>query len=104
MASYAISGDGYAIYDAIAAKKPDLMVWLGDNLFLRDDRYSRSANKLKDGPDKTMLGAAQLAWLRNAPVSSNAPIKLVANGSQMWNRFSRFEGWNHYATRTRGER
>jgi alkaline phosphatase D len=185
-------GGGYEIYDAIAAKKPDLMLWLGDNLyfqpqdefdpdamaarhrrqraqeplqslltatshlaiwddhdygpndadlsytmkgdalalfrrywanpsyglpetpgifgvarfgdvdlFLLDDRYHRSANRLRDGPDKTMLGAAQLAWLRNALVSSNAPIKLVANGSQMWNRASRFEGWNHYAIEQR---
>jgi alkaline phosphatase D len=185
-------GGGYEIFDAIAARRPDLMVWLGDNvyfqlqdefdpdamaaryrrqralgplqrlltstshlaiwddhdygpndadmsyglkgrslelfrrywanpsyglpetpgifgrarfgdvdLFLLDDRYHRSANRLLDGPDKTMFGAAQLAWLRNALVSSNAPIKLVANGSQLWNRASRFEGWNHYATEQR---
>ena len=28
-------GDTYGIFDAIAAKHPDLMVWLGDNLYLR---------------------------------------------------------------------
>jgi alkaline phosphatase D len=162
-------GGGYEIFDAIAAKKPDMMVWLGDNLyfqpqdeldpvsmaaryrrqrslqslqtlltatshlaiwddhdygpndadvsyvmkgealslfrrywanpsygmpdapgifgyarfgdvdlFLLDDRYYRSANRLLDGPDKTMFGTAQLAWLKNALVYSNAPIKLVA--------------------------
>jgi alkaline phosphatase D len=181
-------GGGYEIFDAIAAKKPDMMVWLGDNLyfqpqdeldpvsmaaryrrqrslqslqtlltatshlaiwddhdygpndadvsyvmkgealslfrrywanpsygmpdapgifgyarfgdvdlFLLDDRYYRSANRLLDGPDKTMFGTAQLAWLKNALVYSNAPIKLVANGSQLWNRVNRFESWHRYA-------
>ena len=72
---------------------------LGDiDLFLLDDRYYRSGNRAIDGPSKTMLGRAQLAWLRNALLYSRAPLKLVVNGSQMWNRANRFEGWNHYAT------
>ncbi|MBK8338656.1 MAG: alkaline phosphatase family protein [Flavobacteriales bacterium] len=29
-------GGGYGIFDAIAAKKPDLMLWLGDNIYLRE--------------------------------------------------------------------
>ena len=48
-----------------------------------------------------MFGAQQLAWLRNALIYSDAPIKLVVNGSQMWNRVNRFEGWNHFATEQR---
>ena len=28
-------GGGYEIFDAIAAKQPDLMLWLGDNLYLQ---------------------------------------------------------------------
>ncbi|TMG98114.1 MAG: alkaline phosphatase family protein [Betaproteobacteria bacterium] len=185
-------GGGYEILDAIAAKKPDVMVWMGDNLyfqpqdeldpasmasryrrqrtlpslktlltsashvaiwddhdygpndadlsytmkgealtlfrrywanpsyglpetpgifgrarfgdvdiFLLDDRYHRSANKLLDGPGKTMFGAKQLEWLKNALVYSSAPIKLVVNGSQMWNRVNRFEGWNNYSAEQR---
>jgi len=181
-------GDGFEIFDAIAAKAPDLVVWMGDNLyfqapdeldpasmaaryrrqralpalqrllvtapqiaiwddhdygpndadmsyvlkgeslalfreywanpnyglpdvpgifgrarfgdvdlFLLDDRWYRSANKLADAPDKTMFGAQQLAWLRNALVYSRATLKLVVNGSQMWNRANRFEGFNHYS-------
>jgi alkaline phosphatase D len=181
-------GGGYEIFDAIAAKAPDLMVWMGDNLyfqppdeldpasmaaryrrqralpslqrllvaapqlaiwddhdygpndadlsyglkgeslalfrrywanpsyglpdapgifgrarfgdvdlFLLDDRWYRSANKLVDAPGKTMFGARQLAWLENALVYSHAPLKLVVNGSQMWNRVNRFEGLNHYS-------
>ncbi len=182
-------GGGFEIFDAIAAKRPDLMVWMGDNLyfqpadeldpqsmayryrrqrsaaplqklltaashvaiwddhdygpndadasytlkgaslalfrrywanpsyglpettgvfgrvrygdvdiFLLDDRWYRTANDMADGPDKTMFGAAQLAWLRNALVYSHAPVKLVVNGSQLWNRANRFEGWNRFAT------
>jgi alkaline phosphatase D len=29
-------GDGYGIFGAIAAKQPDLMLWLGDNIYLRE--------------------------------------------------------------------
>lgn len=29
-------GDSYGIFDAIAAKRPDLMLWLGDNAYLRE--------------------------------------------------------------------
>jgi alkaline phosphatase D len=29
-------GDGYGIFDAIASKQPDLMLWLGDNIYLRE--------------------------------------------------------------------
>lgn len=29
-------GGGYEIFDAIAGKKPDLMLWLGDNIYLRE--------------------------------------------------------------------
>ncbi|QQR86412.1 MAG: alkaline phosphatase D family protein [Flavobacteriales bacterium] len=36
-------GDGYQIYNSIADKKPDLMLWLGDNIYLREpDWDSRS--------------------------------------------------------------
>ncbi|MBL7941066.1 MAG: alkaline phosphatase D family protein [Flavobacteriales bacterium] len=36
-------GGGYGIFDAIADKKPDLMLWLGDNIYLREpDWGSRS--------------------------------------------------------------
>ena len=45
-----------------------------------------------------MFGAQQMTWLKNALLFSRAPIKLVVNGSQMWNRVSRFEGWHQFAT------
>ena len=75
--------------------------WGDVDVFLLDDRWYRSANKAPDGPDKTMFGAQQLAWLRNALLHSTARIKLVVNGSQLWNRANRFEGWNHFATEQR---
>jgi alkaline phosphatase D len=71
---------------------------LGDvDLFLLDDRWYRAAERRRDAAGKTMFGADQLAWLQNALAHSRAPLKLVANGSQMWNRVNRFEGFNHYA-------
>jgi alkaline phosphatase D len=177
------SGGDYQIFDAIAAKRPDLMLWLGDNLYLQspdfvdpssmaaryrqvrsfapmqplltatshlaivddhdigpndvdgsyvlkgeslklfqrywpnpsyglpgvagafgwarlgdveffllDDRYYRFPNHYPDVPEKTMFGAAQFEWLKQALLSSRARIKIVAGGSQFWNRASRFEG------------
>jgi len=183
-------GGGFGIFDAIAAKKPDLMLWLGDNLyfqppdfldpdamaaryrrqrsflplqklmtaapqlaiwddhdygpndadasytmkgeslklfqrywanpswglpdvpgtfgmarygdvllFLLDDRYYRTPNLWPDGPDKTMFGARQLEWLKQALVSApRKSLKVIAGGSQFWNRVSRFEGWHQFAT------
>ena len=73
-------------------------VRLGDvDVFLLDDRWYRTANAMRDAPGKTMFGAAQLEWLRSALVYSPAAIKLVVNGSQLYNRGNRFEGWNHFA-------
>ena len=182
-------GGGYEIFDAIADQKPDVMLWLGDNVYLRrqeyhdvaamalryrnqrafgalqrlltatshlaiwddhdfgpndadasfnlkgetlrlfrlywpnpaaglpetpgtfgiasagdvdlillDDRYHRSHPRLADGPDKSMWGAAQFAWLKAVLLGARGPVKLVANGSQMWNGASRFEGLHQYPT------
>lgn len=105
--SYTMKGEALALFRRYWANPsyglPDASgvfgrVRYGDvDIFLLDDRWYRSANRMRDGPDKTMFGEAQLDWLRNALVYSNAPIKLVVNGSQLWNRTNRFEGWNRYA-------
>ncbi len=189
-------GGGFGIFDVIAAQKPDLMLWLGDNLYLQqpdlldpasmamryrrqrafaplqslltatshiaiwddhdygpndsdasyvmkgetlklferywpnpsfglpdvagtfgevrygdvlffllDDRWYRSPDRWPDGPDKTMFGARQMEWLKQALVSApRAAIKIVAAGGQFWTRTSRFEGWHavrHRAPRLR---
>lgn len=56
---------------------------LGDvELFLLDDRYYRDHDAAAD-PARTMLGAAQLEWLKVALRDSRATFKLVVNGSRM---------------------
>jgi len=54
--------------------------------FMLDGRYHRSPNKMKDGPDKTMFGAKQLAWLKRELSASTAAVKILANGSE-WQSF-----------------
>ncbi len=105
--SYVLKGESLALFRRYWANPsyglPDAQgifgrARIGDvDLFLLDDRWYRSANKLIDEPGKTMFGPQQLAWLRNALVYSRATLKLVASGSQLWNRANRFEGLNHYA-------
>jgi alkaline phosphatase D len=68
------------------------------DVFLLDDRWYRSANRAPDGPGKTMFGAPQIEWLKNALLHSQAPLKLIAGGNQFLNRANRFEGWNNFAT------
>ncbi|KON81693.1 alkaline phosphatase family protein [Azoarcus sp. PA01] len=56
---------------------------LGDvELFLLDDRYHRDDDAAAD-PARTMLGAAQLEWLKRALRDSRATFKLIVNGSRM---------------------
>ncbi len=55
-------------------------------VFMLDCRYHRSPNKLKDGPDKTMFGMKQLAWLKRELSASQARVKILANGSE-WQSF-----------------
>lgn len=72
-------------------------VHLGDiDIFLLDDRYYRYPNRYPDVPEKSMFGTAQFEWLKEALLSSHARIKLVANGSQLWNRASRLEGLHQF--------
>lgn len=72
-------------------------VALGDvDLFLLDDRSFRHPRRWPDGPDKALYGAAQLDWLKRALTASSAPFKLVAGGSQFFNRTSRYEGWHEF--------
>ena len=64
--------------------------------FLLDCRRFRSANADPDGPAKTMLGAAQRAWLEGAIARSTATFKLVftsvpldfGNGDDHWAAFA----------------
>lgn len=49
------------------------------HIFVLDTRLYRSANDADDGPDKTMLGAAQKAWLLDGLRTSDASFKLIAS-------------------------
>lgn len=48
-------------------------------IFILDTRQYRSDNKRPDGPDKTMLGREQLAWLKESLRTSNATWKFIAS-------------------------
>lgn len=48
-------------------------------IFVLDTRQYRSANRKRDGPDKTMLGPEQRRWLIEALVDSTAPWKVVVS-------------------------
>ena len=48
-------------------------------LFLLDARSYRDANDKIDGPDKTLLGAEQLAWLKKGLKESDATWKIVSS-------------------------
>jgi alkaline phosphatase D len=69
------------------------------DFFLLDDRWWRSADNERDSvngkpnPNKVMIGREQLDWLKNALLSSNAPFKIIAVGSQVLNPVSPFDRW-----------
>ncbi len=65
--------------------------WGDVDFFLLDDRFYRSPNDAPEDTSKTMWGKAQLEWLIDALTSSRAPFKIVANGNQILNRYTRFE-------------
>ena len=56
----------------------------GIDFFFLDCRYYRDPNHEPDSPTKTMLGATQLAWIKNKLKESKAPFKVLVSGS----------GWN----------
>jgi alkaline phosphatase D len=53
----------------------------GVDFFFLDGRYYRTPNTAPDGPDKTLLGACQHQWLRQALLASRAPFKVLICGS-----------------------
>ena len=51
--------------------------WAGVDFFILDTRRFRTPQATADGPEKTMLGAAQKSWLKDALKASTAPFKFV---------------------------
>lgn len=63
-------------------------VWQDVEVFMLDDRFWRTPNRMPAKYPRTMLGASQMQWLKEALVSSRAPFKLVVNGNQIMNQAS----------------
>jgi len=55
--------------------------YAGVDFFFLDGRYYRDPNSKKDNVGKTMLGAAQKAWLKKGLKESVAPFKFLISGS-----------------------
>ncbi|MEO6404145.1 MAG: alkaline phosphatase D family protein [Ferruginibacter sp.] len=87
--------DGKGIYTKVSYGDVDL--------FLTDDRYFRSEDEMPDSIDgkpstaKTYLGEAQLEWLKNALLFSNATFKIIVSGSQVLNPLSKAESMRSYS-------
>lgn len=73
--------------------------WGDADLFMTDDRWWRSADKLKDSvngkpnPGKRMLGEQQMEWLKNSLLYSTATFKIIVVGSQVLNPVSPYDTW-----------
>ncbi len=80
--------------------------WGDADIFMTDDRWWRSADRIKDSvdgpeglpgrkpnPKKEMLGAQQMEWLKNSLLYSSATFKIVAVGSQVLNPVSPYDTW-----------
>lgn len=68
------------------------------DIFMLDDRSYRFPERWPDdAPDKAMYGTKQMLWLKAALTASRAPFKLVAGGSQFFNKVSTAECWVRYA-------
>ncbi len=68
---------------------------MGDvEVFLTDDRFWRDPDSLPDSPSKTVLGAAQKAWLKEGLEDSDARVKIVAVGHQV---LADYHEWESYA-------
>lgn len=79
------------------------MINYGDvDVFMTDDRWWRTADNMNDSingmpnPEKEMLGARQMEWLKNSLLFSTATFKIISIGSQVLNPVSPFEKWDNY--------
>lgn len=68
----------------------------GVDFFMLDVRYYRTPNRTPDDGTKTMLGARQLAWLKEGLANSKAKFKIVASGSE-WQTRTQPDCWSSFA-------
>lgn len=66
--------------------------WGDVEVFMLDGRYHRSPNRAKDDGSKTMLGSAQLAWLKRGLRASTARIKFLCSGGE-WQDTGHADSW-----------
>ncbi len=72
-------------------------VVMGDvELFLTDDRFYRDPEDGPRVPEKTMLGAEQLAWLKDGLAASRARVKVVVVGVQVLADYHQYDGYLNY--------
>ena len=62
--------------------------WADVDFFLLDGRTYRTPETAADAASRRMLGPEQMRWLQDALLSSEAPFKIVAFGSQVLNRLA----------------
>jgi alkaline phosphatase D len=72
------------------------------DFFLLDDRYYRDHDNQPESAGKQMFGEAQLRWLKNALMASDANFKFVVNGSQVLMSNRRSESWKNFTTEQAG--
>jgi alkaline phosphatase D len=70
--------------------------WSDVDFVLLDDRYHRKPDAWPAGPDRRMIGEAQMQWLKETLVSSGATFKVIALGNQVLNPLSAGEALSLY--------
>jgi len=79
-----------------------MTTWGDADIFLTDDRWWRSADRMKDSvdgkpnPEKRMLGKQQMEWLKNSLLYSSATFKIITVGSQVLNPVSPYDKWRDF--------
>jgi len=67
----------------------DLQIWL------LEGRDYRSDNKMPDGPEKTLWGKNQLAWLKNTLLASDATFKIIISPTPLVGPDDAYKTDNH---------
>lgn len=70
--------------------------WADVEVFMLDNRYHRTPNNFPFGPEKVMLGKAQVEWLKQSLVNSDKTFKIIACGGQMINPITLYEAFGDY--------
>lgn len=83
--SYGINGEGITGHFAYSDAE----------FFLLDNRYHKTLSGVVDD-EGTILGTSQLAWLKQALLTSKSRFKFIAMGGQFLNTEAKFENYSTY--------